>query len=131
MSQWGNSHDDEPYVNQGLSNFMQQLWECDENRLVEDTDYKLDLGGRTRYSYDGPDNADDPLFTWVKAEVFERPTYKAFVKLLDNYVSDTGVAETVTAEEMAENMNFTNLVFESKPMQLAYRFLKYKGKATD
>jgi len=131
MSQWGNSHDDEPYVNQGLSNFMQQLWECDENRLVEDTDYKLDLGGRTRYSYDGPDNADDPLFTWVKAEVFERPTYKAFVKLLDNYVSETGVAETVTEEEMVENMHFTNLVFESKPMQLAYRFLKYKGKATD
>jgi len=130
MSQWGKS-DEPPYENQGLSNFMQQLWDCDENRLVQGEDYELDIGGRTRYSYDGPDRAEDPLFTWVKPEVFQRPTYKAFMALLDNYESDTGVAEVVTAEEEAENRRFINLVFESKPMQLAYRFLKYKGKATD
>merc|ERR1712183_948467 len=51
--------------------------------------------------------------------------------LLDNYESDTGVPEVVTDQELAENQRFINLVFESKPMQLAYRFLKYKGKATD
>jgi len=130
MSQWGHN-DEPPYENQGLSNFMQQLWECDENRLVQGTDYQLDIGGRTRYSFDGPDEADDPLFTWVKPEVFQRPTYKAFMALLDNYESDTGVPEVVTDQELAENQRFINLVFESKPMQLAYRFLKYKGKATD
>ena len=66
----------EIYEERGFSNFCQQLWDLDENRLVEDKDYKLDLGGRTRYSVEGIDNAKDPLFTWVKPDVFERPTYK-------------------------------------------------------
>jgi len=123
--------DHEIFEDGGLNNFCQQLWESDQNRLVPGQDYELDLGGRTRYSYNGPDMADDPLFTWVKPEVFERPTYKAFIKLLDNYESETGTAETVTNEELQENNNFINLIFQTQPVQLAYRFLKYRGKFTD
>lgn len=110
---------------------MQQLWDTDkESRLEPDKDYELDTQGRTRFSYDGPDRARDPLFSWVQEEALNRPTYKAFIKLLDNYESDTGVAETVTEEELRENKHFTDLVFASKPMQLAHKFLAYKGKAT-
>jgi len=110
---------------------MQQLWDTDkDNRLVPDKHYKLDTQGRTRFSYDGPDKADDPLFSWVDEAALNRPTYKAFIKLLDNYESDTGKAEIVTAEELAENEHFTDLVFGSKPMKLAHRFLVHKGKAT-
>jgi len=114
----------------GLNNFLEQLWDLDENRLVPDKDYDLDLQGRTRYSMDGPDKAEDPLFAMVDPSVFQRPTYKAFMALLDNYESATGVAESVTAEELQENWNFINLVFDTEVMQLAYKFLKYKGKAS-
>ena len=55
---------------------MEQLWELDENRLTPGVDYVLDLQGRTKFSYDGPDKAEDPLFAKVETDVFERPTYK-------------------------------------------------------
>lgn len=121
---------EEPHEDKGLNNFLEQLWGLDKNRLVPDKDYDLDLQGRTRFSYDGPDNAADPLFARVDPEVFQRPTYKAFVALLDNYETATGIAETVTNEEYQENWKFINLVFSSEVMKLAYKFLKYKGKAT-
>ena len=52
----------------------------------------------------------------------------AFIALLDNYESSTGVPETVTEQEEKENWNFINLVFETEVMKLAHKFLVYKGK---
>ena len=54
----------------------------------------------------------------------------AFIALLDNYESSTGVAETVTEQEEKENWNFINLVFETEVMKLAHKFLVYKGKVS-
>ncbi len=54
----------------------------------------------------------------------------AFVALLDNYESATGVPEVVTQQEKEENWRFINLVFKSEVMQEAYRFLKSKRKAS-
>lgn len=124
-----NRSDIEYFEDRGLNNFLEQLWDLDENRLKPNVHYELDLQGRTRYSYDGPDRAEDPLFARVDRSVFQRPTYKAFIALLDNYESSTGVGETVTEQEMQENWRFVNLVFETKVMKLAHKFLKYKGKA--
>ena len=53
----------------------------------------------------------------------------AFIALLDNYESSTGVAETVTEQEEKENWTFIDLVFGTKVMEHAYKFLKFKGKA--
>ena len=66
----------EPYEDRGLNNWCEQLWEADINRLVPDKDYDLDLQGRTRFSYDGPDKAEDPLFSFVTKEALAKPTYK-------------------------------------------------------
>lgn len=119
--------DEEPYEDRGLNNWCEQLWESDVNRLVPDKDYDLDLQGRTRFSYDGPDNAADPLFSFVTKEALEKPTYKAFIALLDNYETATGVAETVTETEYKENWRFINLVYSTKCMELCYKYLKFKG----
>lgn len=54
--------------------------------------------------------------------------FLAFINLLDNYESDTGVPETVTPQEEAENRRFLDLIFQTKPIELAYKFLKYRGK---
>jgi len=123
-----NSHTD--YEDKELNAFTEKLWNNDDNACFEGTDYELDKQGRTKYSKTGDDKAKDPLFSWVSKSAFERPTYKAFIALLDNYESQTGVEEVVTKEERKENWEFINLVFESTPMKLAYEFLKSKGKAS-
>lgn len=37
------------------------------------------------------DRARDPLFSFVSQEALKRPTYKAFINLLDNYETSTGI----------------------------------------
>lgn len=120
-----------PYEDKGLTNFVEQLWDLDVNRLKPSVDYDLDLQGRVRSRNDGHDNAVDPLFAYVDPSVFQRPTYKAFVALLDNYVRATGIPEIVTPQEEKEAQHFIDVVFGTKVMQLAYKFLKDKGKANN
>ena len=57
------------------SEIITKLWHADKNRLTPGVDYDLDLQGYTR-SYQREDRARDPLFSWVKEDVFQRPTYK-------------------------------------------------------
>ena len=47
-------------------------------------------------------------------EVLRWPTYRAFIKLLDNYETGTGVAEVVTPEEEQENWAFINSCMQTK-----------------
>ena len=65
-----------PVTDTDLIDLCEKLWMLDRNRLTPDKDYKLDLQGRTRYSYDGPDRAKDPLFEYVDDKVFKRETYE-------------------------------------------------------
>ena len=52
-----------------------RLWELDENRLTPGEDYGLNVqGGKKSYWRD--DNARDPLFVFVKDEVFLKPTFR-------------------------------------------------------
>lgn len=52
----------------------------------------------------------------------------AFIALLDNYERDTGCAETVTQEEIAENRRFIDLVMETEPMKIAHSILAQNRK---
>lgn len=65
-------------------------------------------------SYWRDDKAKDPLFTYVKDEVLKRPTIRAFIALLDNYETSTGLAEEVTPEEIAENRRFIDAIMTTK-----------------
>lgn len=60
------------------------------------------------------DKAKDPLFSWVAAEVLQRPTIKSFIALLDNYETSTGLDEVVTTEEIKENRDFIDKIYETK-----------------
>lgn len=55
--------------------------------------------------------------------MFRRPTYKAFIGLLDNYSAETGVEEVVTNEERAEVKQFLKAVMETKPLQYCHKYL--------
>ncbi len=47
-----------------------------------------------RHSFEVLDRARDPLFVFVSEEALRRPTYKAFISLLDNYETSTGKFNT-------------------------------------
>ena len=85
-------------VQASIEKAAQQLWDLDTNRCKPGRDYQINVqqGKKPFANYDG---ARDPLFTWVNEKVLNRPTYAAYVALLDNYHAETGEAEVVTSAE--------------------------------
>ncbi|GBG78557.1 hypothetical protein CBR_g27781 [Chara braunii] len=99
-----------------------RLWELDVNRLVPDKDYQIECGqGKT--SYNKRDMAKDSLFQYVDPQVFQRPTYKTFMALLDNYNPDVLSPESVTAAEIRENAFFLTAALESPCLKYVHRWL--------
>lgn len=99
-----------------------RLWDLDSNRLIPQENFVLDLQ-KEKSPSDKRDYADRPLFESVDAGYLERPTFKAFITLLNNYSADEGHAEVVTAEERTENERFLNLCLDTAPMQYAHKWL--------
>lgn len=113
-----------------LSKICSELWSLDENRLTPGQDYAIDLQGGTK-SYWREDKAKDPLFTYVNPSVFQKPTFKRFISLLDNYETSTGVQEEVTSEEIQENRDFIDAIVETKVMRRAHSYLVANGKSPE
>lgn len=112
----------------GLQELAQQLWEADGGNRVPHSHLKIAVQGGKK-SYDTGDAAKEPLFSFVSDEVWKRPTYGGLLKLLDNYVKETGVAESETADERKEISDFLDAILATKPMQLCHRFLVSRGLA--
>eukprot|EP00640_Fibrocapsa_japonica_P001075 CAMPEP_0113936370 /NCGR_PEP_ID=MMETSP1339-20121228/3302_1 /TAXON_ID=94617 /ORGANISM="Fibrocapsa japonica" /LENGTH=433 /DNA_ID=CAMNT_0000938829 /DNA_START=51 /DNA_END=1352 /DNA_ORIENTATION=+ /assembly_acc=CAM_ASM_000762 len=111
-----------------ISLAAKKLWELDANRLTPGVDYAINLQRGKNFS-DRGDAAPEPLFKFVSAEVLQRPTYRTFMRLLDNYEKNTGQAEVVTREELQENQAFLNACLDTMPMQYAHKWLNRKGLA--
>jgi hypothetical protein len=107
---------------ESLSLACDRLWDLDYNRLSPGTDYSINVQ-QGKSAYQAGDVAPDPFFTFVDEKVFTRPTYKAFVALLDNYFADTGVTEVVTQEELTENRKFLDLIMDTAVMQYVHQYL--------
>ena len=94
----------------------------DANRLTPNRDYQMNVqGGKQPFWKD--DKADDPLFTHVDTEAFQRPTYQTFVALLDNYTSQTGVTEVLDTDERREIDNFLTAILDTGPMHYCHQYL--------
>ena len=104
----------------------QTLWNLDSNRLTPDKDFKIDVQS-SKYPCNKEDHADDPLFNYVSRQACQRPTYKAFYALLDNYSASTGKKETFSREELAEINAFLNAVMETAPMKYCHQFVLAKS----
>ncbi|OQV16504.1 putative Poly(U)-specific endoribonuclease-D [Hypsibius exemplaris] len=64
------------------------------------------------------------------AKVQDKPTYKAFIALLDNYEPALGTAEAVNPQEVAEQNAFLDEILKTPVLQKAFDYLKSKGKVT-
>lgn len=99
-----------------------QLWKLDGmNRLREGVDYEINTQLRAGSYSD--DNADEPFIRFVSDDVWERPTYGAFKRLLDNYIAETGVPERVSAEETEEENAFLDAIISTPIGQFTRRWL--------
>lgn len=116
-------HEEIDYDRMSIQDAVQHLWEIDDNRLEPNNDYRINVG-RGKKPFWKEDAARDPLFEYVDPDCFERPTYAAFVALLDNYASETGVAESVTHQERQEVATFLKVVMQTKPMQFCHRYCR-------
>ncbi len=79
---------------QSLSLACSRLWDLDVHRLAPEHDYAINLQQGKR-AYEEGDFASDPLFTHVTDDLFERPTFKAFIDLFDNYHADIGMPSVI------------------------------------
>ncbi|XP_041357100.1 poly(U)-specific endoribonuclease-B-like isoform X2 [Gigantopelta aegis] len=116
-----------------LSEQLTKLWELDTNKCFPGVDYELDLQGYVTSTRNvSRDYAYDKLFYWVDEEnVFERPTYKAFKNLLDNYELEIGTIENVTFEEKKENWAFLDAIMETPVMQETHKYLVSKADVSE
>ncbi|XP_063302772.1 poly(U)-specific endoribonuclease-A-like [Pelobates fuscus] len=119
-------------LNHELSKLFNQLWDADVNRMTPGKDYRISLQGKAGYVPTGThvarDSASYPLFQFVDEQRLKSiKTFEAFMSLLDNYEMSTGVAEVVTAEEIAENNKFLDAILETKVMKLTHEYLVKKN----
>lgn len=68
------------------------------------------------------------LYKYVNEELFSKPTYASFIKLLDNYQRATGREEEVTAEELREQDHFLQEVMKTELMKELFAFLQGKSE---
>ncbi|CAL1595652.1 unnamed protein product [Knipowitschia caucasica] len=118
-------------LNQELSSLFNDLWRLDSNRMDPGLDYTLSVQGRAGFVNQGstivPDRAPLPLFSFVNETKLETiTTFSNLIKLLNNYERSTGVAETVTTEELQEINKFVDSVVQTPVMKRAHQFLVTK-----
>ncbi|XP_049636900.1 uridylate-specific endoribonuclease-like [Suncus etruscus] len=67
------------------------------------------------------------LFTYVNEKLFSKPTYRAFINLLNNYHPKTGQGEHFSAQQLAEQDTFLEEVMKTNVMKELYGFLHRKN----
>lgn len=117
-----------------MADIYDDLWAADENGCTVSArgadgkwlDPKADVLLDVQRRANGKRNIDaatNPLFAQVNEAKLARPTYAAFIKLLDNYVVNAREAEEETAEERQEIDAFLDAVCETKVAKLARTYI--------
>jgi len=123
-----------------LSDAVQKLFDLDRaNRLVPGRDYILNVQGRSNRNssnnnntHSDSDAAPDPLFRYVDKLVWEeRPTYRTFVALLDNYEPNVCLAEENTRDETNEIYAFLTACMATPVMEFCYFYCKSRLEEED
>ncbi|XP_072044760.1 uridylate-specific endoribonuclease-like isoform X2 [Amphiura filiformis] len=113
-----------------LSALADDLWASDTSR-ADPSEYTINKQAQVA---DGNtvDQSSEPLFSFVdEAAVFSRPTFAAFINLLDNYNPNYGVDEVRTPGKEAEHVAFMDAIMATKVMTKTVNFLAGYGYVTD
>ncbi|KAM6330787.1 uridylate-specific endoribonuclease-like [Alca torda] len=114
-------------TDQELLQVSEQLYRADHNK-ARPTDIAINpqYQASPDETGDQEDRSPQPLYKYVNEELFSKPTYASFIKLLDNYQRATGREEDVTAEELREQDNFLREVMKTELMKKLFAFLHKK-----
>lgn len=113
-----------------FSYIANRLWKLDSNRLRIGTDIRISKQGKAPFHQSWRDYASSPLISYVSPSALNRPTYKAFLALLDNYISEVNTREQVTNGETSEAYTFLNAVLSTPVMKEAHKYLVQMGKSS-
>jgi len=116
-------------ADQELSALITKLWKEDTNRLVFGKDIRLSYQNQASWT-SARDVSNQPLFYSVNTNVFTKPTFKAFIAILDNYEYDITKSESISTHEINENRHFLNAVLRTPAMQAVYSYLRSKNKVS-
>lgn len=105
-----------------LSSAVAELARLDSSRLMYGQDYSVDLQA-TRSQAERSGQRLGPLITSVNPKIFQRPTFRLFLSLLDNYKRATGTAETFGPVELREQSDFLDACMATPCMQYAHQWL--------
>lgn len=75
-----------------------------------------------------PPSTSHRLFTYVNEKLFSKPTYAAFINLLNNYQRATGRGEHFSAQQLAEQDVFLREVMRTAVMKELYGFLRHQSE---
>ncbi|KAG5197163.1 hypothetical protein JEQ12_010617 [Ovis aries] len=120
----GCSHSSDAINKEELQSVSEKIYRADTNKARKE-DIVLNsqnciLPSETR---DQVDHCPEPLFTYVNKKLFSKPTYTAFINLLNNYQRATGRGEHFTAQELAEQDTFLREIMKTDVMKELYGFL--------
>ncbi|XP_065515539.1 uridylate-specific endoribonuclease [Lathamus discolor] len=125
----GFSRSRDSITDQDLLRISEQLYGADHNK-AQPSDIAINPQHRAspEETGDQEDRSPQPLYRYVNEELFSKPTYSSFIKLLDNYRRATGKEEEVTEEELREQENFLREVMKTELMKKLFAFLHSKNR---
>ncbi|KAG8452628.1 hypothetical protein GDO86_004422 [Hymenochirus boettgeri] len=112
--------------NEEIKEMSEKMYKLDFNK-AEQLDIILNIQEKAQNTGAKKDLADKPLYKFVNEKIFKRPTYAAFIELLDNYDRKTGIDETYSPAEIKEQENFVLEIMKTKLMKELFKFFQSKG----
>ncbi|CAK6443527.1 unnamed protein product [Pipistrellus nathusii] len=125
----GFSHSSDAITTDELKAISEKIYRADTNKAQKE-DIILNSQNAISPSETGDrvDHCPEPLFTYVNEELFSKPTYAAFINLLNNYQRATGHGEHFSAQQLAEQDTFLTEVMKTAVMKELYSFLHHQNR---
>ncbi|KAM5288732.1 uridylate-specific endoribonuclease isoform 1-T1 [Ctenodactylus gundi] len=125
----GFSRSSDAITKEELQGISERIYRVDTNKAQKED---IILNSQTCISPsdtgDQVDHCPEPLFTYVNEKLFSRPTYKAFINLLNNYQRATGHSEHFNAQQLAEQGVFLREIMKTAVMKELYSFLHQQNR---
>ncbi|XP_017508233.2 uridylate-specific endoribonuclease isoform X2 [Manis javanica] len=125
----GFSHSRDAITEEKLQSVSEKIYRADTNKAQKEditlNSQKCILPSETG---DQVDLCPEPLFTYVNEQLFSKPTYAAFINLLNNYQRATGRGEHFSAQQLAEQDTFLREVMKTAVMAELYSFLRHQNR---
>ncbi|XP_033619784.1 poly(U)-specific endoribonuclease [Fukomys damarensis] len=125
----GFSHSSDAITKEELQSISEKIYSVDTNKAQKE-DIILNRQNCITPSETGDqvDRCPNLLFTYVNEKLFSKPTYVAFINLLNNYQRATGHGEHFTAQQLAEQDVFLREIMKTAVMKELYGFLHHQNR---